>query len=101
MEWLDAAPLPVLVLVAHQPLDRARDGAAAEGLPRALPDELERPVEREEDVLRGDQLARAREAEVGARGGREPELVQRRLGRRADGRPGPGEQGEARHGART
>src|SRR6266704_2011364 len=33
------------------------------------------------------------------RGGREPELVQRRLGRRADGRPVRGEQGERHYGA--
>src|SRR6185369_9747773 len=61
---LDAAPLPVRVLVAEDPLDRARDGAAPEWLPPALPDELERPVDGEEEVPPAGELGRASERPV-------------------------------------
>src|SRR5438477_20987 len=59
-------------------------GAAAKRLPRALTEEPDRAVEREEEVPRGDQLGRAREGQIGARRRPRPELAQLGAGRRRD-----------------
>ena len=71
---LDAAPLPVLVLMAEDPLDGARHGTAAERLPRAPADDVERPIDGEEEVPDRGELPRARESEVGRRRRAKPEL---------------------------
>src|SRR5438874_13728799 len=84
---LDAAPLSVLVLAAEDPLDGARHRAAAERLPRAPADDVEGPIEGEEEVPDRGELPRVRESEVGRGRRAEPELGDGRFRADVDVRP--------------